>query len=65
MNFVSKESNLEHTDKIIWTDSQCVLSCLKSEKAVFIQNRVTEISKERGIQFRYINTKANPVDIAS
>ena len=65
LNFVSKELNLEHTGKKIWTDSECVLSWLKSKKAVFIQDRITEISKDKGIQFRYINTKVNPADIAS
>ena len=67
LKFVSKELGLEDTKKIIWTDSQCVLNWLTSKKplSVFVKNRIAEITKEKNLEFRYINTKENPADIAS
>ena len=67
LKFVSKELELENTQKIVWTDSQCVLHWLKSSKplSTFVKNRIAEITEEKNVEFRYINTKDNPADIPS
>ena len=67
LKFVSKECGLESTQRIIWTDSQCVLNWLKNKKplSVFLKNRIAEITNEKNIEFRYINTKDNPADLPS
>ena len=67
LKFVSKELGLESTQRIIWTDSQCVLNWLKDKKplSVFVKNRITEITNEKNVEFRYINTKDNPADLPS
>ena len=67
LTFVSEELSLNDCKKIVWTDSQCVLNWIQSKKplSVFIQNRLTEITNERNIEFRYINTKFNPADLSS
>ena len=42
MKFVAKEINLKIEKKIIWTDSQCVLNWVKTNKSlsVFVKNRI-------------------------
>ena len=67
LKFVSKECGLESTQRIIWTDSQCVLNWLKNKKplSVFLKNRIAEITNEKNIEFRYISTKNNPADLPS
>ena len=56
---------LENVEKILWTDSQCVLKWLKQKENtdVFVRNRVSEITLQNDIVFRYINTKQNPADL--
>lgn len=51
----------------LWTDSQCVLSWIKSEKElpVFVKNRVNEINSDGNIKFDYVPSSENPADIAS
>ena len=51
---------------ILFTDSQCVLHWIHSEKtlSVFVTNRTKEI-KEIDATFRYVNTKENPADLAT
>ena len=43
------------------------MSWIKSKKplSVFVQNRLTEITTETNIKFRYINKKENPADLSS
>ena len=67
LKFVLKEFGLESTQIIIWTDSKCVLNRLKSKKhlSVFVKNRITEITNEKNVEFRYINTNDNPADLPS
>ena len=67
LKFVSKEYGLESTQRIIWTDSQCVLNWLKNKKtlSVFVKNRIAEITSEKNIEFRYISTKDNPAGLPS
>ena len=65
VKFVSKELGLINTQKIIFTDSQCVLHWIKSTKplSVFVRNRIKEINHCDDTEFRYVNTKENPADI--
>ena len=65
LRFVANEMKLNDHEKILWTDSQCVLSWLKQEKNkdTFVRNRVLEIKGKDDITFRYINTKHNPADL--
>ena len=58
---------LEKIRRVVWTDSQCVMNWLISRKplSVSVQNRITEITSEKDIEFRYANTKENPADIPS
>ena len=67
LKFVLKELGLESTQRIIWTDSQCVLNWSKIEKplSVFTKNRITKITNEKNVEFRYMNTKDNPADLPS
>ena len=65
MKFVAKEINLKIEKKVIWTDSQCVLNWVKTNKplSIFVKNRIAEIRSEPDIIFKYINTNDNPADI--
>ena len=65
LKFVSKELKLENTKITVWTDSQCVLNWIKTKKplSVFVRNRLTEITRERNVEFRYIHKKENPADL--
>ena len=67
LKFISKELGLESTQRIIWTDSQCVLNWLKNNKrlSLFVKNRITVFTKEKNVEFRYINLKDNPADLLS
>ena len=67
LKFVLKEFGLESTQIIIWADSKCILNWLKSKKllSVFVKNRITEITSEKNVEFRYINTNDNPADLPS
>ena len=67
VNFVKEQLKISVKGINIWTDSQCVLKWLKSEKdlSVFVRNRVKEINSHRDITFYYITSKDNPADIAT
>ena len=67
LRFISKELGLESTERIIWTDFQCILNWLKGKKplSVFVKNRITEITNKKNVEFRYINTKNNHADLTS
>ena len=67
LNFVSKELKLSNTKKTVWADLQCVLNWIKTKKQlpVFVQNKITKITSKKNIQFCYIHTKENPVDLSS
>ena len=68
-NFVMKQLRLKITDRILWTDSQCVLYWLKTKKLllVFVESRVREIKREKDITYRYVPTLDlyNPSDHAT
>ena len=59
-NFVVHELRLNISERIIWTDSQCVLYWLKTRKplSVFVDNRIKEIKQQPDIKFRYIASRA-------
>jgi len=65
LRFIAKEMNMEKAERILWTDSQCVLKWLKQKDNtdVFVRNRVSEITEKDGITFQYINTKHNLADL--
>ena len=67
LKFVSKKLKLENTKITVWTDSQCVLSWIKTKKplSVFVRNRLTEITSEKNVEFWFIHTKENPADLPS
>ena len=67
LKFVSKELRLENTKITVWPDSQCVLNWIKTKKplSVFVRNRLTEITREKNVEFCYIYTKKNPADLQS
>jgi len=55
-NFIVKELRIEISEKILWSNSQCVLHWLNSCKplSVFVENRIKEIRLEKDAIFRYI-----------
>ena len=65
LRFVAKAMGLKNAEKILWTDSQCVLQWIKNRKntSVFARNRITEIINNTDVAFQYINTKHNLADI--
>ena len=67
LQVVIKELGLEISEKILFSDSQCVLHWLKMRKplSLFIENRVKEILNERDTTFCYIESAQNPADVAT
>ena len=65
MKIVAKEVNLKIEKKIIWTDSQCVMNWVKTNKplSIFVKNRIDEIRSEPDILFKYISPNDNPADV--
>ena len=66
-NLVAVELKLTITERILWTDSQCVLHWLKTRKplSVFIENQVREIRSQKDLSFCYIASGQNPFDCAT
>ena len=66
LNFVQKSLRIPIIKKILWTDSQCVINWIKSTRPLpcFVENRLKEIRRTQDIEFRYVNTKNNPADMA-
>ena len=52
-NFIVKELRIKISERILWSDSQCVLHWLKTSKplSVFVENRIREICMEKDITF--------------
>ena len=67
LNYVTNQLQAPVTDRILWTDSQCVLHWIKSLKPLpaSVQNRLKEISSHKDVKFRYISTSQNPADLAT
>ena len=63
-NFVASELKITSLNRVLWTDSTCVLHWLKTSKplSLFVENRVKEILKETDVTFRYMPSNENPVD---
>ena len=66
-NFVVAELKLPIMERILWTDFQCVLHCLKTKKPlpVFIENRVREIQSQKDLSFCHITSDQSPSDCAT
>jgi len=67
MKFVEKELGLKISYKFIFSDSEIVLSWVKSVKPLetFVENRVKLIRESEGIEFRHVAGEDNPADLAS
>lgn len=67
LTFVQSQLKIPIQYKYLWTDSQCVLQWIVSEKdlSVFVKNRVKEIKNHSDIMFGFVPSKENPADIAS
>ncbi|MCG8078471.1 MAG: hypothetical protein JAY75_19800, partial [Candidatus Thiodiazotropha taylori] len=67
LRFVKEQLKVFIESTYLWTDSQCVLRWINSEKelSVFVRNRVQEINREGDIVFRYVSTTENPADVAT
>ena len=67
LNYVTQHLQVPLTERILWTDSQCVLHWLKSHKPlpVFVQNRLKEITSHSDIKLRYVTTTQNPANVAT
>jgi len=66
--FVSNELKVCVSKKMIFTDSQCVLHWLKSNKPLlpsFVQNQVNEIHQENYEKFGYVLSEENLADFAT
>lgn len=67
IQYVNKQLQIAISDTYLWTDSQCVLHWINSSKTLsrFVQNRIDEIRKSKGVIFGHVQSKNNPADIAS
>lgn len=67
VKFVKAQLKIPIEGIYLWTDSQCVLKWISSEKdlSVFVRNRVKEINNHGGIVLGYIKSRENPADVAS
>ena len=65
--FVKNQLKIPVESIHLWTDSQCVLQWINSEKdlTVFVRNRVKEIKGHDDIVFGFVPSHENPADIAS
>ena len=52
-NFVSNELRVTISEKVLWTDSQCMLHWLKTTKplSTFVENRIKEIKMSKEFKF--------------
>jgi hypothetical protein len=67
IEFVQKELELPIAKVFLFSDSQCVLKWINTERplSVFVGNRVKEIKKHKNVHFLYVPTEENPADVAS
>ena len=65
MKFVAKEIHLKIEKTIIWTESQCVVNWIKTNKplSIFVKNRICGIRSEPEAVFKYSSTNYNLDDI--
>ena len=66
-NFVAVQLKITITERILWTDSQCVLHWLKTRNPlpVFVENKVREIQSQKDLSFYNIAFDQNPSDCAT
>ena len=62
-----KKLGLEIAEKILFSDSLCVLHWLKTKKplSLLIENRAKEIFNKKDTTFRYNESTQNPADVVS
>ena len=64
-----RDLQYEEIEEVFWTDSKVVLGYIANESRrfhVFVANRVQQIQEATSLdQWRYVETKENPADIAS
>ncbi|MCG8044651.1 MAG: A17 family peptidase, partial [Candidatus Thiodiazotropha endolucinida] len=67
LKYVKEQTKLPIIQLYLWTDSQCVLHWINSNKtlSVFVRNRVKEIKEYTDVLISYVPSKENPADIAS
>ena len=65
--FVTKELELPITKWMVFSDSECVLYCIKStnQLPMFVQNRISKIQKEQYLVFAYVPSCQNPADFST
>ena len=67
LKYVKEQLKVSIEGLHVYTDSQCVLKWINTEKdlSVFVRNRVKEIKEDSEILFGYVSTKENPADVAT
>lgn len=67
LEFIEKSLHCDVSRKVLWTDIQCALWWLPSNKTLstFVRNRVAAIKKLPNVEYRYVCSQDNPADIAS
>lgn len=67
MKYISKSLQVSISRRVLWTDSQIVLSWIKGNKLLspFIARRIGEIKQNDAVEFRYVPSKENPADIGT
>ena len=66
LNFEQEQLRLPLEKRFLWSDNQCVLHWIMSNKPLttFVEGRVKEITETKDISFRYVATSQNPADLA-
>ena len=67
LRFVKQQIKLPIEGTYVWTDSQCVLKWINTDKdlSAFVRNRVKEIVNDTENVFSYVTSKDNPADMAT
>ncbi|XP_073942491.1 uncharacterized protein [Choristoneura fumiferana] len=67
LKYVKNVIGITITKEYLWTDSKIVLSWVHSNKLLppFIGRRVDAIKENKQLELRYVNTEANPADLAT
>ena len=68
VHFIRTQLPLQFNRVCVWTDSICVLGWINApqkKQPVFIENRLTEIRAESGVQFHHVISEENPADFPS
>ena len=67
LGICEKAFKLPVEETYLWSDSQCVLKWIFTDKdlTTFVRNRVTEIKSHKNIRIHFTSTKVNPADIVT